>query len=61
MGGIVGVDYSSLYLLLEAYQIPRCYWKDMVDKIHVINSVAVKYWNKDDGEQKSSNNTRRKS
>jgi len=49
MGGVLGVDYSSLPAVFEAYGVPEEHFRFEFEKIAIINSIACKYWNQDSG------------
>jgi len=46
MGGILGISFASLRLLLEAYYVPQGEWSLLIQKLNAINEVATKHWNK---------------
>ena len=47
MGGFVGLDFSSLSTLFEAWGVPVCERRFVIEKLVIVSSIAVKYWNSD--------------
>lgn len=49
MGGVVGLDYAALPVILQCRHVPPSEWGFMLEKIHAVAQVAVKHWNAKDG------------
>ena len=47
MGGFIGFDYNSLFVLFKVYDIPEEEWCFYLDKVALLTSIASKYWNAD--------------
>lgn len=47
MGQFVGFDLSAIYPLLLAYDVPVNEWRFVLEKLSLLTSIAVKYWNTD--------------
>jgi hypothetical protein len=48
MGGFFGFDYGPLKTIFTAKRIPENEWGIILDKLNLLTSIAVKYWNKKD-------------
>jgi hypothetical protein len=48
MGSFVGFNYSALYFILKAKDVPESMYEYVLDKLTLLTPIASKYWNKKD-------------
>lgn len=51
LGSFIGVDFSSLPVFFEAFQVPKYQWRYALELLTELSRIAAKHWNPKDDEK----------